>query len=458
MQQIGPRNMDLSVTGLDARSSHPASRTDCAVSRTRSPIGISPPDAARARIAILLPNVSGGGAQRCMLELAGALTRRGYPVDLVLSEKAGEYLAEVPSTVRIVTLKPASSLAGRLAPFRADPAGFRALLPSVLLPPKISKRTRYIADLARYLRSERPDTLLSSMTYTNLQALWARRLAGTETRVVVNEHTTLSAAIREPNRRNAARWRKLPLLVRRYYPWADAIIAVSTGAATDLSTLAALPPSTIQAIYNPVVSHGMLQSAQAPVTWPWPADGSPIIVAAGRLEPVKDFPTLLRAFALVRKGRRARLAILGSGSSEKTLRNLAGELGIEADFALMGWVANPFAYMANASLFVLSSRYEGLPGVLIQALACGCPSIATDCPNGPREILDHGRYGTLVPPCDAEAMAKAMEDMLDNPPDRRSLARRGLEFSVERATDRYLSVLLPGCPPAPGTPASGWTT
>jgi glycosyltransferase involved in cell wall biosynthesis len=296
------------------------------------------------------------------------------------------------------------------------------------------------------------------MTYTNLQALWARRLAGTETRVVISERTTLSAAIREPNRRNAARWRELPLLVRRYYPWADAIVAVSAGAATDLSMLAALPPSAIQAIYNPVVSHKMLQSARAPVAWPWPADGSPIIVAAGRLEPVKDFPTLLRAFALVRKRRRARLAILGSGSSEKTLRNLARELGIEADFALMGWVANPFAYMASASLFVLSSRYEGLPGVLIQALACGCPSIATDCPNGPREILDHGRYGTLVPPCDAEAMAKAMEDTLDSPPDRRGLARRGLEFSVEGATDRYLSVLLPGCPPAPGTPASGWAT
>jgi glycosyltransferase involved in cell wall biosynthesis len=378
-----------------------------------------------------------------MLELAGALAERDFAVDLVLCERAGGYLAEIPSTVRVVTLRPVSRMAGRFMPLRADPSGIGVLLSSVLLAPKVSKRTRFVADLARYLRNVRPDTLLSSMTYTNLQALWARRIAGVNVRLVISERTTLSASIREPTRRRAARWRALPPLVRRYYPWADSIVAVSGGVARDLSTLATLPLSRVQAIYNPVVSHRLLQMAEAPVRWPWPADDQPVIMSAGRLEPVKDFPTLLRAFAMVRRQRHAKLIIMGRGSSEGALRRLARELGLEADFALAGWIDNPFAYMAKASLFVLSSRYEGLPGALIQALACGCPSIATDCPNGPREILDHGRYGTLVPPGDVEAIAAAMNDMLDNPPDRRALVRRGLEFSVDRATDQYLDVLLP---------------
>jgi glycosyltransferase involved in cell wall biosynthesis len=397
-------------------------------------------------VAILLPDLAGGGAERSMLLLADALARRGRTIDLVLERLRGGYVDQVPDGLRIVTLRPSRFPGGRLAVLRADPGGLAAAARPVLLAGRVSGRIRYVPGLARYLREARPPVLLSAMTYTNLQALWARRLAGAPTRVVVSERNTLSARIAEPARSRVARWRAVPALVRRLYREADAIVAVSDGVADDLARVAALPRERIVTVYNPVVGPGLTEQAAAPLAHPWFDGDHAVVLAVGRLEPAKDFTTLLHAFALLRRRRAAKLVILGEGRQRAALTELAATLGIGSDVDLAGWTDNPFAYMARADLFVLSSRFEGLPGVLIQALACGCPTVATDCPSGPREILEGGRFGPLVPVGDPDALAGAMADVLATPPDRDALRARGAEFSVEAAADAYQAILWPDRP------------
>lgn len=396
------------------------------------------------RIALLLPDLSGGGAERSVLQLGKGLVERGYAVDLVLERLAGDYVSQIPEGLRPILLEPVSFLSGRLAALRADRGGLSVLLRPVLLPVKTSGRVRYIPSLARYLRRERPATLLSGMTYSNLLALWARRLAGADTRIVVTERNTLSARIGDVGRRGRARWSQVPPLVGRVYRWADAIVAVSDGVADDLTAVTGLPRDRITTIHNPVVGPDLFDKAREPAPHPWFDGAHEVMLGAGRLEPAKDFETLLRAFAEARRERDIKLVILGEGSERQKLEALARELGVAADVDLPGWTPNPFAYMARARLFVLSSRFEGLPGALIQALACGCPAVSTDCPSGPREILEGGRLGGLAPVGDAPVLARAIKAALAGPPDRDALRKRGLDFSIERATEEYLKVLMPG--------------
>jgi glycosyltransferase involved in cell wall biosynthesis len=166
-----------------------------------------------------------------------------------------------------------------------------------------------------------------------------------------------------------------------------------------------------------------------------------VILGVGRLTEQKDFSTLMRAFTCVRAKRAARLVILGEGKLREDLEDLASKLGIQADVEMPGFVENPLQYMARASVLVLSSKYEGLPGVLIQAMACGCPVVSTDCPGGSAEILDNGKYGVLVDIGDAEGMAKAILSELDNPTANDILRRRAEDFSVEHAVSNYLKLL-----------------
>jgi glycosyltransferase involved in cell wall biosynthesis len=168
----------------------------------------------------------------------------------------------------------------------------------------------------------------------------------------------------------------------------------------------------------------------------------PVIIAVGKLKPQKDFETLIKAFAKVRTKFKARLIILGEGPMLSDLNLLVEKLNITDDVIFEGFVQNPFKYMRNADLFVLSSKYEGLPGVLVQALACGCPVVSTDCPSGPREILENGRYGPLVPVADENALATAIIAQLQTRHDRDYLQTRGRSFSEEEAVRGYLRVLL----------------
>jgi glycosyltransferase involved in cell wall biosynthesis len=364
----------------------------------------------------------------------------------VVGQAQGELLGAVPAGAGTVELGKVALMRARLQVLAADPASWKLVLQPKGGMGMLKRLLRRLPPLIAYLRRARPDAVLAAEPRYNVLAVWGRRLSGLGGRVVISERIQAShhAASGGPWGNQGPSG-----LLRSAYLAADAIVAVSDGVADDLASHADLPREKITTVYNPVVGPELELRAREPLDHPWFAPGAaPVILAAGRLDPQKDFATLLRAFAQVRARRPARLLILGAPSLAAPghageLAALADNLGIAADVAMPGFADNPFAFMARAAVFVLSSRYEGLPGVLIQALACGCPVVSTDCPSGPAEVLEGGRLGPLVAVGDAAGMAAAIERLLDHPPPRADLEAGARRFEVERSVDRYLDLLLP---------------
>src|SRR5574337_21048 len=374
----------------------------------------------RRHLALFMLSLSGGGAQLEMMTLAHAFAARGYKVDLVVVRSQDPPRQEISPLVRLVALDP-----------------WWTRLPWVK---KGGWALATIPALASYLRRERPAVLLSCCHLVNVAAPWARALARVRTKLVIRVGQHLSRGAVNVQRRFEL-WQ-----ARHFYPWADAIITISNGVADDVARVTGLPRERIAMIYNPVVTPELQEKMRAPLDHPWFAPGSPpVLLAVGRLVAQKDFPTLLKAFARVRAIRPARLVILGEGKKRTKLERLARQLGVAADVALPGLVLHPFPYMVRASVFVLSSAWEGFGNVVAEAMACGCPVVSTDCPSGPAEILDGGAYGPLVPVGDDAALAKAILSVLKRPPDPNRLRTRAALFSVDHTADRYLELLLGPC-------------
>ncbi|MES1940344.1 glycosyl transferase family protein [Salinisphaera sp. T5B8] len=395
-------------------------------------------------IAVYIPTLAGGGAEQSMLRLAETLAERGHLVDLLVNRRAGAHADRLPNGVRLVELARHGKLRGRLDALRAYPGDTAALLRPVLLARTPVMTLRYLPGLASYLSRAQPAVLVSALFYANLLAIWARRLARVDTRLIVTEHNNLSRRIAQGRTRSAerARWRYLPELLGRVYPRADAIVAVSNGVADDLAEITQLDRAAVHTIHNPVVFPELPERAREPDDHPWFTAGAPpVVLAAGRLEAQKNFALLLDAVAVVRRQRPLRLMILGEGSQRDALSAQAERLGIAADIELRGWVGNPYAAMSRAAAFVLSSNWEGLGNVLIEAMACGCPVVATDCPSGPREILNHGEHGRLVPMNDVTALADALNATLDAPVQADRLRDRAEAFSTAKSADRYLALI-----------------
>ena len=344
-----------------------------------------------------------------MVTLATEFSRSGVHVSLVLATAEGPYLSLVPPDIEIVDLK------------------CRRVLSA-------------LPRLVGYLRRARPSGVLSAMTHANLTALWARRIAGVSTRIVVSERNTLSRTSRSAP---AIKMKLMPYLARGYYPWADDIVAVSHGVADDLAEVASLPKGRITVIYNPIVSDSLTARAQQPLDHSWfEAGRDPVVLAVGRLTPQKDFATLIHAFARARTVRRSNLVILGEGLERIRLQRLAGGLGLRDCVSMPGFVQNPLSYMSRAAVVVLSSAWEGFPAVLVEAMACGTPVVSTNCPNGPAEILEHGRYGPLVPVGDIDALAAGIANTLESRPDSNLMKHRANAFRVRDGVDAYLQLLL----------------
>ncbi|BCX11979.1 MAG: glycosyl transferase [Thermosynechococcus sp.] len=367
------------------------------------------------RISIFLPSLAGGGAERVMVTLANGFAARGYTTDLVVVMAEGPYLKDVAPTVHIVD--------------------FKASLRESLWP------------LMRYLQREQPVAMLSALTPANIVALLAKMCSQVRTRLVISERSTISVECKHAvHPRERIAHALVPFLYRK----AEGIVAISQGAASDLEQFAKLPRNSVRTIYNPFDLARIQKMASEPSGHPWldaPLERRPVIIGIGRLTKAKNFPLLLQAFSWLAKTHRARLLILGEGKLREKLTHLARNLGLGHDDVQMpGSVANPFAYLSRAALFVLSSDWEGLPGVLIEALACGTPVVSTDCPSGPREILEEGKWGRLVPVGDAKALAEAMDEVLRTPRDRLpDVRKRAEDFNQERAINSYLEVL--GLPP-----------
>ena len=367
-------------------------------------------------LAVAIWGLTIGGAGRRILTLVNGFAARGHAVDLLVLEPTAPLTAELAPAVRLVPMVPPRWL----LPFW--PRGRRT-------------RIRLAAPLlAAYLRRHRPQVLLSGASHMSLACLLATRLSGSSVPLVLRASSHLSASA-------GARGGIGARLTRLLLPAAAAVAAVSTAVADDIRRHKRIPPDRNVALPNPTATPDLPLRAAAPLDHPWVAPGAPpLILAVGRLVPEKDFATLLRAFALVRAARPARLVILGEGRERAALERLAAELGLTADLLMPGYDPNPLRWMARAALLVSSSRWEGMPGVIIEALAVGCPVVATDCPGGSAEILGNGVWGRLAPVADPPALAEQMLAAIAEPSPT-DLMVRARAFDSEAATLRYLAFL-----------------
>ena len=324
-------------------------------------------------VAFCVPTLRNGGAEKALAELATACAGLDWNVDMVILDSSSpDYLQELSPRVQLVNLGQAHT---------------RTSVPALI----------------RYLRERRPAALFSTGSHMNCAAVVAAKLAFTRTRIVLREADTMFEWHSGTTR----------LLVSMLYRIANSIVAVSDDVKKNLVLKARLPAGRICVIRNSVNVERIRELARAELTTPFTIDDVPVVLGVGRLEPVKDFSTLVRAFALVHAHRRCRLVILGRGSQLMELRELANGLGISSHVAFPGFVQNPYTWMARSDVFVLSSLREGCPNALLQALACGCAVVATDAPGDARFLLRNGTLGRLTPVGDADAMAGAIEDTLN---------------------------------------------
>ncbi len=360
------------------------------------------------KITLFLPSLGGGGAERVFVSLANGFAESGMDVDLVLAKAAGPYLKEVSPLVRVVDL------------------GASRVLTS--LPKLIS-----------YVRKERPQVVFSTLTEANIISLWAKILTRSKSKFFVREASTLVVSSRHAP---TIRGKIMPFLARFFYRFADGIILPSQGARRDFEK--ALPSYAFKThtIYNPVLMAHFVSLAQVPFLGKNEDLRVPMILAVGRLTRAKDYETLLRAFSLVCQKRKSRLVILGEGEERSKLQELAGTLNIEKNLVLPGFVENPFVYMKHAALYVLSSRWEGLPNALIQATCLETPVVSTRCPNGPEEILENGRWGALVPVGNVRALAEAMLRALEHPRPSSDTVSRS-RFELEGIVQQYETLFEP---------------
>lgn len=363
------------------------------------------------RIAFLIAGHRTGGDTRVVLNLVNQFAKKNLSVDLILASAAKIPSDRIPASIRIIDLQ--------------SPVTARTLSALKLLP-----------GLIRYLRREKPSVLVANLVFTNAIVVLAKLLAFSPVKLVLVEHLALST-----NASDAPQSRFILRLMRLFYPMADAVVSVSAQMAKQLETELHLDRN-LKIIHNPVVDDALHRQAQVPLDHAWlQPNQPPVFLGVGRLAVQKDFETLIRAFALLREAMPARLIILGEGALHEQLKALIKELGIEADVQLPGFVANPYPYMRRASTFVLSSRWEALPTVLIEAIACRCQVVATDCPYGAREILDDGAIGQLVEIADPIALAQAMARSIQAPIDLEVLQQRAKDFSVDRVAAQYFELI-----------------
>ncbi len=360
------------------------------------------------KIAFFLPSLEGAGAEKVLATLANSFVRRGYEIDFVLSSAKGPFLSNLDPQIKIINLE----------------------------------RTHVIDSffsLGNYLRSQKPQVMISGLSNANLAALAAGRLFSPSCKVIITQHSNWSQKLAN----NPTRKEQLVFQLSRFlYPFAARIVAVSSITAEEIKHTFRINPKKVLFIYNPVVTQELIDKSRQSVNHRWLNHKTvPVVLGAGRLIKSKDFNTLIQAFAIVLKKIDCRMLIIGEGPEHQNLQNLIQNSGLCEKIELLGFVPNPYPFMTQADLFVLSSLNEGLPTVLIEALACGTTVVSTDCLSGPAEILDDGKYGSLVPIQAPETLSEAVIESLRHPKNKDLLTERAAFFSVENASKAYLDLI-----------------
>ena len=359
------------------------------------------------RIGLLVPTLEIGGVERVFANLANGLHQCGAEVDLLVGRTGGEMGTVLDKEIRVVDLQS-------------------------------DRMMRAVPRLTKYLRSRQPEALITGMTHCSAAAVVARAFARAKTKIIATEHNTMSRIVANTS---GLKYRWMPLWSRWTLNSADSIVAVSGGVADDASAQTGIPRERFHVIYNPVVTDALYSAARAAVDHPWfQSNEPPVILSVGRLDKQKDYPMLVRAYHLVRQRLPARLMILGEGPDRSRIEQTVTDLGLAADVALPGSEPNPYRFMSRAAAFAFSSRWEGFGVALLEALALGVPVVSTDCPHGPTEILSRGKFGTLVPIGDHEAMSQALLDALDNSL-QNDVSAHLQQFTVRNVALNYLSVI-----------------
>ncbi|MGA8281375.1 MAG: glycosyltransferase [Desulfobacterales bacterium] len=359
-------------------------------------------------ITVFVATSGHSGVDRLIRHLVPSMARRGYPVDVLKIRDHGPVIGDQLQGVQLIDLK-----------VKHVYSSFPALV--------------------RYLKHRRPDVMLTDKDRVNRTAILARAWSRVPTRLVLSSGTTISIDL--DNRGAFERWLQKRSM-KYLYPYAENIVVTSEGVADDMAEYTGLARKRIQVVPCPVVPNELFGFQLPRPDHPWfRTDAPPVILGVGELGPRKDFLTLVHAFARLRANQNCRLVILGKGNQRDHLLSVANELGVAKDIDLPGFEPNPYPFMAHAAMLAMSSRWEGLGFVLIETLALGTPVVSTDCPSGPREILDGGRYGRLVPVGDAERLARAMAETLLNPPPAAFLQEAARPYEIERSTSAYLTAM-----------------
>lgn len=363
-----------------------------------------------SQLAFYIPSLKVGGAERVTVSVANGLARRGYDVDLLVSYYEGTFVTDVADAVTVFDLDTP----------RIPGIGVGASVPK----------------LASYFRRRTPDIVLAQMLYASDVCLFAKVLSGSDATVVPTVHNTVG--MYEPPKERLVH--RLTTLMSGV---AGQFVAVSDGVARSVVAELDVPRDQVSVLHNPIPVEDIRAQACESVPHRWlRADDVEVVLGVGSLDPQKDFVTFLNTFEHVHETNPdARAILVGRGPEREKLERTAREREMEDTVSFVGYVDNPYSYMAGADVMLLSSRYEGLPTVLIEALACGCPVVSTDCPSGPDTILAGGRYGPLAPVGDDSGLADAVLATLADPPDRSTLVDRARNFSPDTVLDEYESFI-----------------
>ena len=414
------------------------------------------------KICIVIPDLGGGGAEQVILAVCRGLIATGCQLDLILFKHRGALLPLIPDGLQLFTFDLKYFL--QCPPFQRNaslrlaigPRWFRLAyqwLPNLIRlhrqfpsifnkknPRETSLRHSVLAtQMAVYLNQEKPDTVFAALPLAHIVCLLGQHLANPNPIIIASIHNVVTPNISVPMMDDMPESHKqycfsdaaIEMQTLALLPDADWVHSVSQGVANDLLSKTKINKKKMAVIYNPVFSEAIYARAKqrSEHPWFWQRDERKMLISVGRLQPEKDHMTLLRAFHIVLQQYNARLVILGEGPGRPMLEALAKELGVWEQVAMPGFVANPFSFLARSDIFILSSRYESFGNVLVEAMACGCPVVSTDCPHGPREILQDGRYGPLVPPGKPKQLAEAIVATLAQPPDPARLVTRAKDFS-----------------------------